>query len=252
MTKRRISHMLFALIVGLASLGQAQTEPTAQEILQKALDVLYPEIFISEVNLQNVKLDGTSLTYTMKVYREGAKKTLVEFVAPDEVKGQKILRVEDDIQIFFPSTCEFLAIGTQGALVGTIFSYGDVARLDLVADYTPTLLGTEDLNGKSAYKLELRAKDASISYDKVLYWVEVGAFLPLRAEFYTTSGELLKWVTYSEPKELAGAMRPSQAIMESALEQGAKTILTTVRMEAQEDLPDEIFTEEYHIQQCKG
>ena len=241
-----------ALVVGFLLPAQAQTEPTAQEILQKALNGLYPEIFISEMSLENVKVDGTTQVYTMKVYRKGSQKALLEFLTPEEVKGQKILRVSDDIKIFFPSICEFQSVGTQLALAGTIFSYGDVARLDLVADYTPTLLGVEDLNGKSAYKLELRAKDPSIAYDKVLYWIEMDTLLSLRAEYYTTSGELLKWVTYVEFKELAGTVRPSKAIMESALEEGAKTILTTLTLEVKDDLPDEIFTEEYHIQQCKG
>jgi len=253
MTKGTIIQLAtLALFAGLLLSGQAQAELTAEEILQKALDVLYPQSFISEVSLENVKLDGTSQTYTMKMYRKGSDKSLIEFLTPEDLRGLKVLRVDNDIQIFFPSICEFLPVGAQGALVGTIFSYGDVARLDLVADYTPALLGAESLNGKPAYKLELRAKDSSIAYDRVLYWIERETFLSLRAEYYTTSGELLKSVTYSEPKELAGAIRPSKAVMESALEQGSQTILTTVTMEAQQDLPDEIFTREYHIKQCQG
>lgn len=244
--------LILVLIAGFFLYTPAQTEPTAQEILEKALNVLYPETFISEASLENVKADSTTQTYSMKVYREGSEKALIEFLAPEEQKGQKVLRVGDEIKIFFPSTCEFLSVGTQLGLVGSVFSYGDVARLDLVADYTPMLVGVEQLSGTTAYKLELRAKDPSVAYDKVFYWVEVETFLPLRAEFYTASGELLKWVTYIEAKELAGAIRPSKAVMESALEEGAKTIFTTLTMEAQEDLPDEIFTEEYHIEQCKG
>ncbi len=244
--------LLIALVLWLWPPVEAQTEPTAQEILQKALDVLYPEVFIAETTLQNIRSDGTAQSFAMKVFREGPEKALIEFLAPAEQRGQKVLRVGHDLKIFFPNVCEFLPVGTQGPLAGTIFSYGDIAWLDLAADYTATLLGVQDLSGKSAYELELRAKDLSIAYEKVLYWVEVETFLPLRAEFYTASGELLKWVTYSEPKELAGAIRPSQAVMESAIEEGAKTILTTLSMETKEDLPDEIFTEEYHIQLCQG
>jgi len=253
MAKRIFRKLGLALAMGLFLYAQAQTpEPTPQEILQKALDVLYPDVFISDVSLENIKVDGTTQSYAMRLYREGSDKALIEFLAPEEQRGQKVLSVGDDLKIFFPDPCEFLSVGTQGSLVGTIFSYGDIARLDLEADYTPTLLAVEDLNGKPAYKLELKAKDPSIAYDRVLYWVERETFLSLRAEFYTESGQLLKWVTYSEPKELAGALRPSKALMESALEEGSKTVLTTLSMEAQQDLPDEIFTEEYHIQQCKG
>ncbi|OGF54583.1 MAG: hypothetical protein A2Z21_06835 [Candidatus Fraserbacteria bacterium RBG_16_55_9] len=251
MKKRIFGLASIALLAFFSLYARTQTEPTAQEILAKALSVLYPDIFISEVSLENIKVDGATQAYSMKVYRKG-EKSLIEFLTPEDQKGQKVLRVGDDIKIFFPSSCEFLAVGTQFGLVGSIFSYGDVARLDLAADYSASLLGVEDLGGKSAYKLELQAKDASIAYDRVLYWIEVETFLPMRAEYYTASGELLKWVTYVEFKELAGAVRPSKAIMESALEEGARTILTTLTMEAQEDLPDEVFTEEYHIKECKG
>ena len=41
----------------------------------------------------------------------------------------------------------------------------------------------------ACYKLELKAKDRSVAYDRVVYWVRSdGTFFPVRAEYYTISG----------------------------------------------------------------
>lgn len=242
--------VILALGAFLAVQAQTQTGLTAQEILEKSVKATYPEIFVAISLIENIKPGEQTQSYKLQIFKEGSDKTLIEILEPETEKGQKILRVGDDIKIFFPDICKLLPLGTKTSLLGTIFSYGDIARLDLVQDYDPTLIGTETVNGRPAYKLELKAKDETIAYATALYWVDVETFLPLRAEFYTLSAKLLKFVTYTEPKELAGAIRPSKIIMESILEAGAKTIMTILEMELKEDLPDELFTEEYHTKGC--
>lgn len=247
---RAISLGVLLLLLALPS-AYPQEGPTAEEILERAVAALYPENFVATTELENVGGEEEQSVYKFQVYRKGSAKVLLKILEPEEAAGQAILRVGDELWIFYPTICKLLPLGTKAPLFGTAFSFGDLARLDLVQDYTPQLLGIEELEGQEAYKLELTAVDETIAYAKVLYWVEVESFLPLRAEFYTVSGRLLRILTYAEPRELAGALRPSKFIMESTISE-VRTIMTILEMEARDDLPDELFTEEYLLGTCQS
>jgi hypothetical protein len=115
----------------------------------------------------------------------------------------------------------------------------------MIKDYEPTLLGIEKIKDRDAYKFELRANERSVTYDKMLYWVDKETLFPVRAEMYSLSDKLLKITTYSEPKMLASKIRYSVTTMEDALVQGSKTVMRTAQMTVRNDLSDFMFTEEY-------
>lgn len=245
----------FIVILGALVLdGLAQETPSAQEILQKAIDVLYPPIFQAQVRMESVRPDEQPLITELKLWRKGSDKVLLEVLSEGVQKGQKILRNGDALIIFFPNVCKTLPLDTKQPLFGSAFNVGDLARVDLVADYEPTLLGTETVDGTQtpAYKLDLKAKVSDATYDRIVLWVHVDDFLPLKAEFYTKSGKLLNEMRYEDPKELAGRVRPSKLVMTSTVEVGAQTTMTFEAMEALSDLSDEIFTEKALLDSCQN
>ncbi|MBI3459406.1 outer membrane lipoprotein-sorting protein, partial [Candidatus Acetothermia bacterium] len=139
---------------------------------------------------------------------------------------------------------------SKTTILGTNFSSTDILRVDLVKDYNATLLGNETLNGQVAYKLELKAKDETVAYDRVLYWISQKDFLALKGEFYTQSGKLLRILTFSDPKILGGATRMSKFVIEDALQAGVKTTSTIQEMEVVKDLPDSLFDEKELLKSC--
>ena len=94
-------------------------------------------------------------------------------------------------------------MGAKQNFGGGDFSNGDIFRLSLIDDYDPTLLGEEAVRDAPCYKLDLKAKDRSVAYHRVVYWVRSdGTFFPVRADYYTLSGKRLKSLTLSEVSEL--------------------------------------------------
>src|SRR4029453_12922784 len=115
-------------------------------------------------------------------------------------------------------------VGAKQNFGGGDFSNADIFRLSLVLDYTPTLAGEEGMEGQPCYRLELKAKDRSVAYDRVVYWVRRdGTFCPVRAEYYTIAGKKLKWLTASEVALLGGRRRPHPLTLETALDAGPPT-----------------------------
>jgi len=245
----------FIVILGVFALTTfAQTTLSAQEILQNALNVLYPPIFQAQVRMESIQPDTQPVITEFTLWRKGSDKTLLEVTSEGVAKGQKILRVGDILVIFFPNVCKVLPLDTKQPLFGSAFNVGDMARLDLVADYDSTLLGIESVDGPQtqAYKLELKAKVADATYDRILFWVHVDDFMPLKAEFYTQSGKLLNTMSYENPEELAGRVRPSMLVMTSTVVVGAQTTSTFESMEALNDLPDDMFTEDALLKSCQN
>ena len=217
---------------------------TAGEILEKAVRSINPENYFVKMELENIKPGRPIKTYQLEIHRKGQDKALAEITAPAKERGQKILRVKDNLWMYFPNIRKAIRVGSRDRLLGTDFNQGDVTR-DLIKDYEPTLLGIEKIEDNDVYKLHLKARSKTVTYDKMLYWVDKKTFFPKRAEMYSLSGKLLRFVTYSEPKELAGRFRPSKAVMENALVKDSRTIMKTKEMEIKKDIPDIMFTESY-------
>lgn len=232
--------------------GSTKAQPSATEILENAVQAQFPENFIATVEMVSTKPDQPDTIIQMKVFRKGSDQGLIEVLAPPEMKGQKILHASDITQILFPEICKLVSIPQTAQIFGTTFSATDVLRVDMVKDYNATLMSTEVMGDKQTYKLDLQAKDETVPFDHVLYWVEVEMFLPQRGEYFTLSDQLLRILTYSEPKALGGIMRNSKLIIEDALVAGAKTTMTIQEMETKspEELPDEMFTEEALLASC--
>ena len=97
----------------------------------------------------------------------GDDRSLLEFTNPEEA-GQKVLRLEDEIYLYFPDSEDVIHL--QGAalrdsLLGSDFSYEDMtgskSRLD---DYEVALEGTEEIDGHETYRLRLTAKRRDVVY----------------------------------------------------------------------------------------
>jgi outer membrane lipoprotein-sorting protein len=182
-------------------------------------------------------------TVTMKGWKKGDALGMVRYTAPPRERGTAYLRSGANTWLYLPSAEKVVRVGAKQNFGGGDFSNADIFRLSLVKDYVPTLVGEEPLDGTPCYKLELKAKDKTIAYDRVLYWVRAdGTFFPVRAEYYTISGRKLKWLAVSEVARLGGRARPTRLVMESALEQGARTTLRFTAIDDDVTLDDRMFT----------
>jgi len=125
----------------------------------------------------------------MKGWKKGDEQGIVRYTAPAKERGTAYLRSGDNTWLYLPSAEKVVRRGGEAELRGGDFSNADIFRLSLVNDYDPTLAGEEVVEGQPCYKLELKAKDRSIAYDRVVYWVRTDGRSTLsKADYYTLSG----------------------------------------------------------------
>ena len=233
--------LLFLLFTVAAASPAAM--PTADSILRRADRAVLGETAAYTLQMTVVRPGKPDRVVEMKGWKKGDALGLVRYTSPAKERGTAYLRNGANTWLYLPSAEKVVRVGAKQNFGGGDFSNADIFRLSLINDYVPTLAGEEALLGTPCYKLELKAKDRSVAYDRVVYWVRSdGSFFPVRAEYYTISGRRLKSLALSEVARLGNRPRPSTLTMESALEQGSKTVLRFLAIEDDVKLDDRMFT----------
>ena len=238
--------LAFLFSATILNFGPARgADLSADEILEKAMNNTYPEIYQMDAQMVSVKPDKNDRVYKMEIFKKDSDKMLIVFTEPAREKDRKILRNGNNVWMYIPNVQRVLKIAEKQSVMGGDFSNADLMRLDLVSDYVASLAGEEQVDGVDLYKLELKARDRSVAYDRAVVWVRKDSLLPTRSEFYTLSGKLIKILIYSDFKEIAGRIRPTKMIMENTLQEGQLTIFTLDTLEEKDSLPNNIFTKTY-------
>ncbi len=229
-----MSSLLLALVLAA---------PTADEIVGRADKAVLGDVATYTLRMTILRPGKNERVVEMKGWKKGDERGLVRYTAPARERGTAYLRNGDSTWLFLPSAEKVVRVGPKQNFGGGDFTNGDIFRLSLIQDYVPTLVGEEELSGERCHKLELRAKDRSVAYDRVVYWVRADAsFYPVRADYHTISGKRIKWLSVSKIARLGGRERPTELTMESALEQGARTVLQFLTIQDDAKIDDRMFT----------
>lgn len=105
--------------------SQEMQKPDAKLILKNAGDTIYPENYLIKIELENIKPGRPMKIYQLEVYRKGSEKTLAVIKSPANERGQKILRVDDNLWMYFPNIHKSIRIGSRDKILGTDFNQAE-------------------------------------------------------------------------------------------------------------------------------
>lgn len=240
---------IFLLLQSLTVAAQATSvapidDALARSIVEKADKVRFPtEGFQVDVVINSLRPDKEADTRKYRVLSKGNENTVVMVTEPASERGQIILMKGRDLWVFMPEVSQPVRISLAQRLTGQVAN-GDLARANFSGDYNPKIVSSEKIGNDSYHVLELTAVDRSVTYQRVVYWVNEKSGWPLKAEFYSLSNRLMKKCSYENFQTMAGRVRPTRLVMEDALKHGEKSILEYSEMKLR-DLPEKVFTKEY-------
>ena len=218
--------------------------PEAHEVVGRADDIRNPALsYTAEVRITTVEATGHEDTSLYRVFIKGRSRSFVEFLEPAQYKGMALLMSGDDSWLYLPSIGRATRVSSYQGLTGNVAN-GDIARLNFLEDYEATGVVADILDGRDTYRVVLNARRPGVTYRRVALWVERETFRPLRAEFFTVSGRLLKTGEYDDYREVLGATRPTRLTLQDATEGGRRSIMEFRNFE-KKDLPDRMFTRTY-------
>lgn len=232
---------LSALGTGAFSNIAMAADMTADQIVEKYDAIMGPAKFESEMKMTATREDGTTRTYEMKSIKSEDDKFRIWFKKPSAVAGQEMLRVGDNAWLYIPNLKRATRIANRDSFQGGDFNNADVMRVNYKVDYTPTLKPAEEA---SQYKLELKAKNTNTAYNLIHLWVRKADVLPVKAEFFGTSGKLLRSAAFSDYKDFGkGYTRPAKVVMKNEIVKARSSELVMESMKTDIDFPAQRFTQ---------
>lgn len=135
----------------------------------------------------------THHAYLVKAHGDDA---LAEATAPARAKGEKMLFNDRTLWFIKPGLRKPVSISARQKLSGQAAN-GDIASTHYARDYDAVISAEENVDGEPSYRLELKAKTPSVTYDRIRYWVSKSRRQALKAEFLTVSGDVFKRATFA-------------------------------------------------------
>jgi outer membrane lipoprotein-sorting protein len=187
-----------------------------------------------------------SRTITSRTYSVGDTKSFTEYLSPAREQGTKMLKLEDQLWIYSPSTDRTIQISghmLRQSVMGSDLSYEDMMEDRKLTDvYQAALVGSEEIDGRDAWVLELKAKVEDVAYASRKEWIDRERFVPLKEELYAKSGQLLKRSTLSDVKKIEGRWFPTTIKYQDMLKQGEGTVFQITSIRFNQEIPDYLFT----------
>ncbi|TET23167.1 MAG: outer membrane lipoprotein-sorting protein [Candidatus Stahlbacteria bacterium] len=240
---------LLISILGIALAATSLEAITASQILDKVDANMVASTMKFSAELK-ISISGSVRTKEFKGFSAGEDKAYMEFTSPSRDKGTRFLKLGDEFWMYLPNVGKAVKIAghaMRGSLMGSDFSYEDaISNEELAESYDASLEGEEKVGDKNCYVLKLSLKEgAEGSYYTQKLWVGKESFIPIKAEYYSRSGRLMKDVQILEFKRISGKNYPTRIRMENKLRKNtwSEFVLTDVQIGV--SIPANVFTKGY-------
>jgi len=181
-----------------------------------------------------------------KSYSIGSSHAYTEYLSPAREAGTKMLKLEDQLWIYSPSTDRTIQISghmLRQSVMGSDLSYEDMMEDNSLADdYDAAVIGTETYQDRECWILELQANSPDVSYQLRKQWIDQERYIPLKEELYAKSGKLLKKTELFDVKKMSGRWYPGKMVFKEKKKKGDGTEFIIVDIEFDVDIEDHIFT----------
>jgi outer membrane lipoprotein-sorting protein len=240
--KRFLLMFVLTIFCSLIFFAQSLQAMDSKEVLRKADEArgnaegIQWEILIDSVE------SGRDQHRTIKVSAHSFN-SLAEFIAPANVKGQKLLMLDRNMWFAKPGLSKAVPISPRQKLLGAAAN-GDIASTNYAGDYNVAKMSDSTINGEPCYLLDLSAVDSRATYDKIKYWISKERLVGVKAEFYTISGKMFKTAAFEYKNSISIDGKPREFISRMVITSAIiKDDVTTMhyRKAVINNIPDSIF-----------
>lgn len=218
---------------------------TGDAILKKIDDNMSSQ---NRVSTSKMVINGKrgSRTIVSKSWAVGDKKSFSEYLSPAREKGTKMLKLEDHLWMYSPSTDRIIQISghmLRQSVMGSDLSYEDMMEdKTLRESYFAAVTGQDTVDGRNCWVLELTARTPDLAYHMRKLWVDEKIFVPLKEELYAKSGTLLKKLELKDIRKIEGRWFPTKMIFKDMLKNGDGTEFIIEEIKFDVKIPDYIFS----------
>jgi outer membrane lipoprotein-sorting protein len=237
---------LFILSAGLLVAGLLMAQyPSGDEVMDRMDRNMSAK---SRVLTSKMVIHGprSSRTIESRSWSVGEEKSYSEYLSPPREAGTKMLKLEDALWIYSPSTDRTIQISghmLRQSVMGSDLSYEDMMDDATYKDnYKAEVISEETLRETKCWVLLLEAITDDVTYQVRKIWMDEEKYIPLREELYAKSGKLLKKTELYDFKRVGSRWFPGRMVFKDMLKNGDGTEFIIESIAFDVEIPDYIFT----------
>jgi len=245
--KKRMG-ILLLIIAGLCSTNNAFSQgenPSGDWILRRVDENLTSENKIVSAAM-TVHGRRTSRTFRMKSWIQGVTKAFTEYLDPPRERGTKMLKLEDKLWLYSPSTDRIIMISghmLRQSVMGSDLSYEDLMEDPVLHNlYTAEVIEEALFENRPCWVLRLKARKKDVAYNEKKLWVDEERHIPLYEEWYAKGGKLLKTITIKKVERINNKWTPVHILFKDVLKKGGGTEFMMESIIFDTQIPDYIFS----------
>lgn len=187
----------------------------------------------------------------MKLWWKDRKLALISILEPKKDQGTGNLRIKTDLWQYLPKVNRIVRVPSSMMLqswMGSDFTNDDLVKSgSLFSDYTHKEIGKDKIGSDDVIKIECSPKsNSAVVWGKVLVWLREQDDVPMKQEYYSEKGELIKVMEGRNIKKFGNHTIPTQMTMTNLKKNGNKTHIEYEHdsIEFDKDIPDSLFSQE--------
>lgn len=222
---------------------------TAREIIKKTDDKFNGEMSGYSVMSMTIVRPTWQRTIEFKSWALDNDYALTLITAPAREKGQTFMKRGSEMWSWNPAINRLIKLPpsmmSQGWM-GSDYTNDDILReSSVVDDYTHTIEGEEEIDGRQCWKIKLTAReDAEVLWGSQIWWVDRNEFITLKAELYDEDGYLVRTERGTDLKTMDGRFIPTTLELEQADKEGNKTIVKILEIKFNITIKESFFSQQ--------
>jgi outer membrane lipoprotein-sorting protein len=247
MPNRVLVKVLFVVFVCLISARIShQEELSGRDIIERCEHLTrghsnygFYEIEVITPNWQrSIKIEG---------WEKGWNRSFIYITEPAKERGNSYLKLDYNMWQYMPKIERTIKIPPsmmKNPWMGSDLTNDDMVKeTNMVDDYAHDLIGVENISGHTAYKIVLVPNpEAAIVWGKIIMYIRVDDYVPLRKEFYDERDNLERIITFSDIKWMHDRTIPTLWTVENTQKHGYKTFLRFVDIQYNIPIEDSVFS----------
>ncbi len=243
----KIQVLLALLLAAIGPLYPANPAADAEAIITKSDNLLRGETQKSAIVITvHTRRWTRSMEMSSWMVKKG-RKSFGEIISPARDAGNRFLLIEKNMWQYVPKLQQTIKIAPSMMLqswMGSDFTNDDIVKeSSIIEDYTKNLLGIENIDGHSCYKIELFPRpQAPVVWGKIIYYARESDCLPVREEFYNEHGVLKKLMSCSGFRTMHDRVIPTVFRMQTVGKEDQYTTMEIKSIRFNEPVPDRTFS----------
>ena len=234
----------FLIFVALTAAAGPLAAQSAEDVVRRMDEMQTFDTLYAEGTLITQDRFGEKRS-TYKSWSRGSTDFLIEFTNVEE-RGQKILKVEDELYLFYPDAEDIIPMhgaALKQSMFGDI-SYEDITEgRDTLDKYDVRFLPDERVGGEDVWVIEMTAVSRNVPYPKQIIKVGRNDYVLREAEYFARSGRSLKTVDVLEVRRFDdGRVMLTEMVLEDQLRRGSSTTMRIDEVEMNPDLDPDLFS----------